>query len=278
MSSSDLPVISTPSDSTKIDLPAPQAAKPAELRRSPPSEIRKPAVPVAPADPRKASEVRKPGSVAPVAPRPAMIAPAAPPPRPAAPAPAAAAGEDEDPEKLLREYAERQKTKVLRLEQQLGEQKRVLAERDAFKAKADALARELQEARRQLEASAKQEEMIKDLQAKVDASLLASTMATDENGKLKAKVHETAEALKKAEGRASQAEKALAEAQKALAAQSEGRKDAETRIAAALQSLQGSSPSVPIDAAVTRPVPVTRPAEAPRPAVPARPVAGPLRK
>jgi hypothetical protein len=273
MSSSDLPVISTPNDSTKIDLPAPQAAKPPEPRRSPASEIRKPA---APADPRKASEARKPGSVAPAAPRPAMIAPAAVPPRPAA-APAAGA-EDEDPEKLLREYAERQKTKVLRLEQQLGEQKRVLAERDALKSRIDVLTRELQEARRQIEASARQEEMIKDLQAKVDASLLASTMATDENGKLKTKIQETVEALRKAEARGAQAEKSLAEAQKALAAQSEGRKDAEARIAAALQVLQGSSSAAPIDAAVTRPVPVARPAEPPRTNVPARPVAGPLRK
>jgi predicted ribosome quality control (RQC) complex YloA/Tae2 family protein len=261
MSTKDLPVISGPNDSTRIDVPVQKPAVPAAapaLRRNPASEIRRPAAPAAPAqDPRSASEARKSGSVVPKA--------------PAAPAAAAPSAEEEDPEKLLREYAERQKTKVLRLEQQVQEQRKVVAERDGFKSKAEALAKELQDARRQVEASAKQEEILKDLQAKVDASLLATTMANDENGKLKARVQELAEAVRKAEARAAQAEKSLLEAQKALASQSEGRREAEARIAAALQALQGPS----VDAAVTRPVPQA--AKPPVTAAP-RPVPAVVRK
>src|SRR4029453_19033460 len=105
---------------------------------------------------------------------------AAPPPPPPhapggkAPDPAPAApggGEDEDPEKLLREYADRQKTKVVRLEQQLVEDKKVVGERDALPAKVESMTKELQDAKRQVEASGKSEEMIRDLQGKVDAAV-----------------------------------------------------------------------------------------------------------
>src|SRR5204863_435677 len=83
----------------------------------------------APAEPRKGTELRKPP--APAAPaRPAGDAsasrPAAPSVRPATasvPTVSAGGGEDEDPEKLLREYADRQKTKMVRLEQQVVEYK-----------------------------------------------------------------------------------------------------------------------------------------------------------
>ncbi len=267
MGANDLPMINQPSDSTKIDVPAVRVVKPApEVRRSPASELRRPAAPAPAAaaqDPRAASEARKAGTVTPKAPAPA----------------AQESTEDEDAEKLLREYTERQKTKVLRLEQQVVEQKKVAAERDAFRAKAESLAKELQDSRRQLEGSAKSEEVIKDLQGKLDAALLSHTMATDEVGKLKAKVHEYADVLRKSEARASQFEKSLHEAQAALKAQSDGRKEAESRVAAALQALQGASP---VDSAVTRPVPsASRPPEAaPKAAAPApaRPAPAVIRK
>lgn len=230
----DLPMISLPTDSTKIEgMHAVNDPKPAEVRKPPTSEIRRPVSAVvparpaaapAPADPRKGSEIRKPGAVAP---------------HPAAkPAPAAVA-EDQDPENLLRQYAEHQKTKVLRLEQQLGELKKTQTERDTLRQKGEALARELVDARKQLEAAAKSDDVIKDLQAKVDAALLSSSMDKDELGKLRAKNEALDAALKKAEDRAAHAEKALGEAQKSLASQTEGRKEAEARVAAALQALQG---------------------------------------
>src|SRR5438876_7033323 len=116
----DLPVISLPTDSTRIEgvpiVNVPKATASGEPRKAAPMEARlspaptpapgavppRPAAaPQAPADPRKASEFRKPGSVAPHPARPA--------PTPAAPLPIAEPAE-EDPEKLLREYADRQKT------------------------------------------------------------------------------------------------------------------------------------------------------------------------
>src|SRR6185295_16287284 len=126
------------------------------------------------ADPRKASDVRKPGTVTPV--RPAGDASASRPAAPAvkAPVPSASGGEDEDPEKLLREYAERQKTKLVRLEQQVVEYKKVVAERDSLRAKVEALSKELQDAKRQVEVAAKSDEVIKDLQGKVDAAILSN--------------------------------------------------------------------------------------------------------
>ncbi len=250
--SGDLPMISLPTDSTRIDTPVqPRAAAPADPARKPPSEIvRKPAVAAPPAapmrpssapahgtDPRNASD-RRPAP-APAAPRPQteVRKVAAPPPAPVEPA------AEEDPERLLREYADRQKTKITRLEAQLAELKKVTAERDQYRSRSEALARELEGARRQLEAASKQDAVIKDLQAKVDASLLAHQMLTDENGKHKAKAQELAVLARKLEEKASVAEKGLADATKSLASQTEGRKDAEARISVALQVLQGEGPA-----------------------------------
>lgn len=261
---SDLPAISLPTDSTKIEgVHAVNEPKPAEVRRNPGSEIRKPGVvpaarPAAPApaaapsDPRKASEIRKPAA-------------ATPPPRPA---PAA----EEDPENLLRQYAEHQKTKVLRLEQQLIELKKTQAERDALRQKSEALAKELGEARRQLEAAGKADAVIKDLQAKVDAALFSSAMERDDLAKIRAKNEALEAAHKRAEERAAHAEKGLAEAQRSLASQTEGRREAEARVAAALQALQGEVSKSPT---VKTPVVEAKPAEkhavahaaAPKPAV-----------
>ncbi|HLF94931.1 MAG TPA: hypothetical protein VJB14_15800, partial [Planctomycetota bacterium] len=79
-------------------------------------------------------------------------------------------------------------------------------------------------------------------------------------------------AHKKAEERAAHAEKGLAEAQRSLASQTEGRREAEARVAAALQALQGEVSKSPT---VKTPVVEAKPAEkhavahaaAPRPAV-----------
>jgi len=151
MSDDDLPMISLSSDSTQVELTPQKEAKvgvpePARPQAKPATTP----MPASSTDPRKASEARKPGSVAP-APRPANDPSASRPAAPAVrPAPAPGAGDDEDPEKLLREYADRQKTKLVRLEQQVVEYKKVVAERDSLKAKVDSLGKELQEARRQL--------------------------------------------------------------------------------------------------------------------------------
>jgi hypothetical protein len=248
MDDNDLPVISLPTESSTEGVPAvnePKPQLPAEPRRNPTTEIRRPAsaepaagrpapapavaprpaAPVQASDPRKASEMRRPGSIAPQPSRPA-------------PAPVAEPA-DEDPEKLLRQYAEQQKTKVQRLEQQLVELRKVTAERDALRAKSEALARELGDARKQLEASAKSDEVIKDLQGKVDAVLLSSSMEKDDLAKMKARAESSEAALKKSEERAAQAEKSLVEAQRSLASQTEGRREAEARIFGALQALQG---------------------------------------
>ncbi len=263
---SDLPLIGLPTDSTKIEgVRAVNDPKPAEVRRNPGSEIRRPGVlpaarPAAaapPPDPRRASEIRRPGAVAPQ-----------PPPRPAPAAPVA----EEDPENLLRQYAEHQKTKVLRLEQQLVELKKTQAERDALRAKSEALARELGEARRHLEAAGKADEVIKDLQGKVDAALLSAAMEKDDLGKLRAKNEALDAAHKRAEDRATHAEKSLADAQRSLASQTEGRREAESRVAAAVQALQGEVSKAPT---ARLPVVEAKPAEkhavahaaAPRPAV-----------
>jgi hypothetical protein len=266
MEHEDLPVISLPTEGVKAETaPAsrePKAAAPGseprratEIPRPPTTEIRRtgslgaprppalaprPAPPAPTADPRKASDMRKPG--------PELAKPAPP---PAPPAPAEAAEPEEDPEKLLREYADRQKVKVQRLEQQLLEFKRVLAERDALRGKSESLARELAEARRQLEAAAKLDAVIKDLQGKIDAAILSNGILTEDKEKLKKGLAEQTSNFRKSEDRAVLAEKSLAEAQKSLAAQAEGRKEAEARISSALQVLQHAKATAAPTASIT---------------------------
>ncbi|MBV8878799.1 MAG: hypothetical protein JO332_02435 [Planctomycetaceae bacterium] len=270
MSNDDFPMIST--DSTEIELSPPKEAKVGA-----PEPTRQPAkpagAPAASADPRKASEARKPGSVAPARPAndPSASRPAAPSVRPApAPAPAApAGGDDEDPEKLLREYADRQKTKMVRLEQQVVESKKIVAERDSYKAKVEALGKELQEARRQLEASAKNEEVIKDLQGKVDAAILSNSILSEDKEKLKKALSQQTDNLKKAEDKNAQTEKSLAELEKQLSDEADAREAAEAKVAAALQALQSddakpaakAAPEKAVSEAATRPMP-TPPAPA----------------
>lgn len=265
----DLPMISHPSDSTQVEL-TPQKEVPVtapEPKRNPTTEVRKLNALAAPAaDARSASEARKPGSVAPAKPAgPAPAAPSASATRPAAPAvkapiPQAGGGEDEDPEKLLREYAERQKTKMVRLEQQVTEYKKVVAERDSLRAKVDALSKELQDAKRQVEVAAKSDEVIKDLQGKVDAAILSNSILTEDKNKLKTGLSQQTEHLKKSEERAEKAEKSLAEVQKKLAEETSARQEADDRVAAAIDVLQGGGEEE-ADASEARPAAKTAPVE-----------------
>jgi len=279
-------MISLSSDSTSAEFAPRKEAKvsapePTRPPTKPPTAL---GVPAVPPDARKSSEARKPGPVAPAtAPAPARPAndpsasrPAAPSVRPA-PAPAPAASDDEDPEKLLREYADRQKTKMVRLEQQLAEYKKIVAERDALKGKVDALGKELQEARRQLDASAKNEEVIKDLQGKVDAAILSNSILSEDKEKLKKALSTQTENLKKAEERGAQAEKSLADAEKRLAEESSAREAAEGKVAAALEALQSGgasatkAPEKPASEAAPRPAPApAAKAPAAEPPVPAK--------
>lgn len=274
MSVDDLPMISPSDDDAEVELTPPK-----EVRVNAPEPRRPGTAPVpkaapAPAgngpskDPRNASDARKPGAPSPnSATRP--VAPVV-----KAPIPAAApAGEDEDPEKLLREYAERQKTKVVRLEQQLVEYRKVVAERDGLRAKVDALTKELQDAKRQVEASAKTEDMVKDLQGKVDAAVLSNSILAEDKEKLKKGLAQQTEHFEKSQQRAEAAEKALAEAQDELVKQTQGREEAESKVAAALKALQGEGAPAArpapapkaISEAVTRPMkPVAPEAAAPK--------------
>lgn len=213
----DVPMISLPTDSTKVDTPRPEA-KPAPTKT-------------------------------------AGAAPAAPP-------RAAGASEEDDPERLLREYAERQKTRIVKLEQQLAEYRKVLAERDALKARLETLERELAGARREREHSGKLEAALKDLQGKLDAALLSNNLLSEDKEKLKKALAEQTAHLRKAEERATQAERALAR-------ETEVRKAVEGRIAAAIRALQ-TIPPAGESATPARGIPAKAPpgkGESPAPAV-----------
>jgi len=138
----------------------------------------------------------------------------------------------------------------VRLEQQLVEYRKVVAERDSLKAKVDALSKELQDAKRQLDVAAKSDEVIKDLQGKVDAAILSNTILADDKEKLKKGLSQQTEFLKKSEERTAQVEKSLAESEKKLAEserklaeESDGRRSAEARVDAALEALQADAPT-----------------------------------
>lgn len=196
----DLPVIDF-SDSTKVE------GLHAEEKKPPPR----------PAPPRTPPETRRA---------------AVPTPRPAASAPVAG---EEDPEKLLQQYAERQKNRIARLEQDL---QKTAGERDALQARADTLSRELTDSRQRI---VKLEESVRDLQQKLDAAVLSNGMLQTELSKVKARVHDLEGNLRQTEERAAQAEKSLAEAQLAVRQQTQARQEAEAKIAAALQALQGKT-------------------------------------
>lgn len=280
MSNDDIPMISPSNDSTQVELtPQKEAHVTApEPRRPGTGPVPKPAAPegrtVAPTvnlppkqDPRNASEARKP------APAPANNPSASRPAAPAVKAPVpAAGGEDEDPEKLLREYAERQKTKMVRLEQQLAEYKKVVAERDSLRAKVESLGKELQDAKKMLDVAAKSDEVIKDLQGKVDAAILSNSILTEDKDKLKKGLSQQTENFKKAEERAAAAEKTVGELEDKLVRETQGREEAEAKVSAALEALQSSAapvkPPAPkpvsVSEAATRPMKAVEPPAAPK--------------
>lgn len=271
MSVDDLPMISPSDDDAEVELTPPKEVRvnAPEPRRPGTAPVPKAAPAPAKPDPRNGSDARKPGAPAAANSATRPVAPVV-----KAPIPAAIpVGEDEDPEKLLREYAERQKTKVVRLEQQLVEYKKVVAERDALRAKVDALTKELQDAKRQVEASAKTEDMVKDLQGKVDAAVLSNSILAEDKEKLKKGLAQQTEFFEKAKERAEQAEKALAEAQDELVKQTQGREEAEAKVAGALKALQSTegAPARPapapkaISEAVTRPMKPVAPAAEEKP-------------
>jgi hypothetical protein len=299
----DLPMISPPSDSTQIELtpqkevrvnaPDPRRNPPAPVPKAAPGEaaaetpakptgrVSTPTAAGVPSPVKKSTELGVP-AVKPPAPA-AQNASASRPAAPAvkAPLPAAGGGEDEDPEKLLREYAERQKTKLVRLEQQLVEYRKVLAERDALKGKVETLGRELLEAKKQLDVAAKSDDVIKDLQGKVDAAILSNSILADDKEKLKKGLAQQTEHFKKAEERADKAEKALADLEKKFAdadrkaaEEGEARRSAEARVAAALDALQGDAPTTrtpaprpaaekPVSELATRPMKQANPEASP---------------
>lgn len=244
----DLPAISLPNESTHVDINpiVKGASKPAAppARQRPPTDqlkVQKPAPAARPPAPQRPAPAAAPG-------RPATEAvniqkPAT----PSAQQPAEPSQDDDDPETLLRQYADRQKTKISRLEHQIADYRKTVAERDDLRAKNAALSKELEEAKKQVQAAAKADEVIKDLQSRVDAAILSNSMLTDENGKLKKAVQDFQASSRKFEEKATIADRASVEAQKALAAQTESRKAAQSRIASALQALQG-------DGAPRRPV------------------------
>jgi len=250
----DIPMISPPSDSAVIPL-TPQKEAPVNVpdqRRNPTTAVPKPAAPAAPARPA-APQAAKPAGDAASASRPAAPAVKAPIPAPV--------GDDEDGEKLLREYAERQKTKVVRIEQEF---KKVAVERDALRVKVDAIAKELETAKKQIEAASRQDDVIKDLQGKVDAAILSNSILTEDKKKLKEALSQQTEHLNKAQERAAAAEKSLAESQEKLVTETQAREEAQSKVAAALEALQSesapvarsSTPPKAVSEAVTRPMKV----------------------
>jgi len=275
MSDDDLPMISLSSESGQFELAPKKPQK--EVPVSAPEPTRPPAPrPAAPAaEPRKGTELRKPVPGAAVPPRPANDPSASRPSAPSVKPPTAsvptvsAGGEDEDPEKLLREYADRQKTKMVRLEQQVVEYKKIVAERDSLRAKVDALGKELQESRRQLEASAKSEDVIKDLQGKVDAAILSNSILSEDKEKLKKALSQQTEFLKKSEDKNALNEKSVAELEKQLAEEADAREAAESKVAAALQALQDGAPAAKAGAEKSVSEAATRPMPAPAAAKPA---------
>lgn len=195
----DLPVIDF-SDSSKVDgLHA--------------AEGKKPPAPPRPAPPKAPPETR----------------------RATVPAPPAHAGGEEDPEQLLRQYADRQKNRIARLEQDL---QKTTAERDSLHTRADTLSRELGDARQRI---AKLEDSVRELQQKLDAAVLSNGMLQTELSKAKARTQDLEGNLRQTEERAAQAEKSLAETQLAARQQTQARQEAEAKIAAALQVLQGKA-------------------------------------
>lgn len=147
-------------------------------------------------------------------------------------------GDEDDPERLLREYTDRQKSKVARLEQDLAEAGKVAAERDALRVKVTALQAELADVKKKLDDGAKHEGIVKDLQEKIDAALLSHGMIGAENAKLKMRLQEVESGLLRHEERVTKAEARAAQAERSLLSKTEALQEAESRVTAALHALQ----------------------------------------
>lgn len=150
-------------------------------------------------------------------------------PRAAKPEPARAPRDDDDPETLLRQYAERQKTKTARFEQDL---QKMGAERSK-------LVNELALVKTQLQTAQKLDLVVQDLQAQLDAALKSHSMLSSENAKLKMRLGENEGNGKKFEEKARQAEQNLAEAKAALERETVARQEVDIRVASAVRTLQG---------------------------------------
>jgi hypothetical protein len=117
--------------------------------------------------------------------------------------------------------------------------------------------------------------MVKDLQGKVDAAVLSNSILAEDKEKLKKGLSQQTEFFAKAQERAEQAEKALAEAQDELVKQTQGREEAEAKVAGALKALQSTEGTPPvakpapapkaISEAVTRPMKPVAPAAEEKP-------------
>lgn len=145
--------------------------------------------------------------------------------------------DEDDGEKLIREFTERQKIKMARLEQQVTELGKVTAERDSAKGRIDAIGKELLGTRKELENALKNVELAKDLKHKLDAAMISNSMLSAENAKFQART-------KDLEARVRDLEASLKRHQEKSA-------EAESRIQAALHALQ-PKPATPAPA----PVPV----------------------
>jgi hypothetical protein len=197
-----------------------------------------------------------PARLAPPPPPPAAArAPAPPPPRvetrpaaPPPPPPPAPSGGDDEADGLLKRLNEQHKA----IEDALRNYTKVSKERDEARARAAAAEHELVQLRAQVAELAPLADKAKDLQEKLDASLLSYSMSSSENAKLKMRANELDErsksleqraiaaemAAKKAETSYATADAAARKAETALQNAKDARDDAEKRIAAALAALQ----------------------------------------
>ncbi len=189
--------------------------------------------------------VRDPADPPPAGPAPEKKQAVEPSPPPPPPQPAPLAVDEDDSEKLLHAYADRQKLKIARLEEKLTQQPRLVAERDALRARVDGIERELRAAKQQLLAAAKAQEIFNELQQKLNAATAAEKASSEENARIKIRLAEADEESGKLKERTGKAEKGLAEAEKALAAQTRAREAAEARITGALMALQSKAVSKP---------------------------------
>ncbi|MBI2931826.1 MAG: hypothetical protein HYY16_09255 [Planctomycetes bacterium] len=111
-------------------------------------------------------------------------------------------------------------------------------EREDLRVRVAMLEHELAQTRQQVAELRVQADKVKELQEKLDASLLSHSMLSTENAKLKMRLSEVEDKLKQSEQRAQTTEGVLKKMETALQNAKEARDDAERRIAGALAALQ----------------------------------------